>query len=620
MCGIAGIFGLQDSLTVEQMVKELYHRGPDESHQVVGKSFSLGAARLSILDLNNGRQPLSNENERIWAAQNGEIYNYPSLKKKLLERGHKLRTGCDTEILPYLYEEYGENFVDHLDGMFAIAIWDRETDSGILSRDRMGKKPLFYCLSEGVLYFASEIKSILKIPNFKREINLNGLHHFLSLKHIPAPLTIFKNIFSLPPGHKLTYKVGRDILVKQYWQPDFTPDLESQKMSESQLEEKLLILLKTGVEKRLLSDVPVGFFLSGGVDSSLTTAIAAEICGSKIKTFSLGYKNSISGSGKEQDIYWARWLSKKLNTEHHEEIIDVLDFPLQLEEMIKAFDEPFAGTLSTFYLAEKISKHVKVALSGDGADELFGSYLSHRLAFPLSSLGEPSEELLNELVMLSNFTISEVKQLTGLQDWEWRSKLFVRGEQDKYELYSNEYKEKMRHFSTTDYLKDKFQGLTSQDPLNRILEVEYKSIFPDQVLAYVDRLSMAHSLEVRSAFLDTQLIEFVTKLPGKYKINNGVNKYLLKKVARKYLPEDMVYRPKEGFVLPINDWISADLEEYVKDTLSPARLREHGIFDVEVVDRLVRLVYEGHPDYRDINKVFTLLVFQIWWKIYMVGL
>jgi asparagine synthase (glutamine-hydrolysing) len=367
-----------------------------------------------------------------------------------------------------------------------------------------------------------------------------------------------------------------------------------------------------------MSDVPIGFFLSGGIDSTLSTALAAEISPTRIKTFTLTYAQGSSTEGKEQDRRWARWAAEKYGTEHYEERVEFSNFPENLRRIIACFDEPFSGTVSTYFLAPLIAKHVKVAVSGDGADELFGSYLSHRLAFPLARFEEYRRTGDTELIRPFEGQTDFLARLYEDEDWRWRAKLFVFGEEEKLSLYSSEVKAKVRALDSTERLRQDFSRLTAQDPLNRILEVEFRTIFPDQVLAFVDRLSMAHSLEVRTAYLDTDFVAFIAGLPGHLKIRNGETKYLLKRAALKYFPEEMVFRKKEGFLMPVTEWLLGDLEGYVRRTLSQERLKRHGIFDPARVSELIDNLYRHHNnDYRQVNKIFSLIVFQEWYEMYM---
>ncbi len=618
MCGISGVFGRPDIETVKRMMGEIVHRGPDDGYSVAGTHFALGTRRLSIVGVADGRQPLSNEDATIWAAQNGELYNYPQVKQQLLDRGHQLHTHTDTEILPHLYEDFGTRLPEHIDGMFAIAVWDAVNRRGLLARDRMGKKPLYYYQTKDALYFASEIKSLLRVPGFERRINLEALHHYLSFKHVPCPLSIFEGIRMLPPAHALEYQPGEEPRIRRYWDLDFSATSETANAPEEALIEQLLALLRQGIKRRLMSDVPIGFFLSGGIDSTLSTALAAEISSSPIKTFTLTYAGASTTEGKEQDTRWARWAAAEYATEHYEEKVEFSNFPENLRRIIQCFDEPFSGTVSTYFLASLIVKHVKVAVSGDGADELFGSYLSHRLAQPLAQLNQ--YRATGDADLIRPFAVDQTDYLARLHeddDWKWRAKLFVLSDEEKMDLYTPAVAEQMRRYCSRGQLRNDFANLTAADPLNRVLEAEFRTIFPDQVLAFVDRLSMAHSLEVRTAYLDTDFVTFVAGLRGNLKIKNGETKYLLKQAALKYFPEEMVYRKKEGFLMPVTEWLSGELESYVRETLSAERLRRHGIFNETRVQELVDDLYSRQHDYRQVNKVFALLVFQEWYDLYM---
>lgn len=612
MCGIAGVFGRNDADTVRRMIARLHHRGPDDTHVVAGESFTLGAARLSIQDLAHGRQPLTDESGKIVAAQNGEIYNYPELRARLLKNGHRLATHCDTEALPHLYEETGAALPVQLDGMFAVAVWDGRDHTGLLARDRTGKKPLYlFSESDGALWFASEIKALLEVPGFSRELNPAALHHYLGYKHVPHPLSIFRGVSALPPATRLCWRSGRAPRIEPYWQASWAPSAPAPEAAdEDALAARLLDLLRAGVSKRLLSDVPVGFFLSGGIDSSLTVALAAEVSAQPVKTFTLTYAHEASTAGKQADAHWARWTARRYGTEHHEEVVHFSDFPGNLRRILTHFDEPFAGVVSTYFLSQLISKHVKVAVSGDGADELFGSYLSHRMAAAsaLAPVAAPDGE----------FDAATLARLRSTPDWRWRSQLLVFSDEEKHALYTPDFRDSLGPLRTDEHLRDTaFAGLTARDPLNRVLEAEFKTIFPDQVLAFSDRLSMAHSLEVRTAFLDTAVVEFAAALPGRLKIKDGITKYLLKKAAARYFPAEMVHRKKEGFLMPVTQWLLRDLQAYVRDVLAPARVRRAGVFDPARVAALVdRLYATPDADYRQVNQVYSLLVFHEWHDLY----
>ncbi len=593
MCGIAGVFGKSDREAVSRMLATLRHRGPDDEFILAGDGYTIGARRLSIIDVAGGRQPLTNEDGSVIAAQNGELYNFPAARCALLERGHQLRTHTDTELLPHLWEDYGDDLPIHIDGMFALAVWDGRQQRGLLARDRMGKKPLYYWARDGAIYFASELKAILAIPGFDRQLNVEALHHYLGYKHVPHPLTIFEGVAMLPPAHRLVFVPDEAPQVSRYWSLSFRPMEPA--IGEEDATDTLLARMRDAVQRRLMADVPIGFFLSGGIDSSLTTVLAAELSPSPVMTFTLTYEGDAGTEGKEQDRRWARWVAERFGTEHHEETIAASSYPESLRTILRAFDEPFAGVVSTFFLSQRMARHVKVAVAGDGADELFGSYLSHRVAAGAQPLPAVAEE----------------------PDWVWRARLLVFDDDEKRALYAPDLRRRLESCSTRDHLRAAFADLTARDPLNRMLEAEWRGIFPDQVLTFVDRLSMAHSLEVRSAFLDTAVVEFVARLPGHYKIRDGETKYLLKRGARRYFPDEMVRRPKEGFLMPVTQWVRGALEPWVRETLSPARLATHGLFHPPQVQALVERVYRDGSDYRDVNKVLALLVFQEWYDLYL---
>ena len=545
MCGIAGVFGLRAPETVEKMLRVMAHRGPDDQHLVFGDDYTLGARRLSIIDLDTGRQPLSSEDGRIWAAQNGEIYNFRERRKELEESGHRFLTKGDTEVHPHLYMAHGFDFPQYLEGMFAVSLWDENAKTGVLARDRAGQKPLYITEFEGGLWFASEIKALLQIPGFPRRMNLEAVHYYLSYKNVPSPLTVFEGIEQLRPAHRLLWKDGKVTRKEPYWKLDWTP-LEGDP-SEAELAEELLNKLRKGVKRRLVSDVPIGFFLSGGVDSSLSTAIAAEASPQQIMTFTLKYTEDSSTPGKELDLKCAREIAQMYETDHHEELMDFSHFKEELPAVLSHFDEPFSGVVSTYFLSRLISKHVKVAISGDAADELFGSYLTHRLAGPLAhyyqckTTGTPPSTL-------GHFTeqVDFLERLVEKEDWRWRYKLLVFTDEDKASIYSPQMLEVTSPYSTLSHLERVFSTLTAQDPTNRILESEFGTQLPDQVLAFVDRLSMAHSLEIRTGFLDTEVMEFAARIPGRFKVHGTEVKSVLKRAARTYIPSSAIDRPERG--------------------------------------------------------------------------
>lgn len=621
MCGIAGIYGVEDHAAVSRMLKALRHRGPDDEFFVGQGDFTLGARRLSIIDLEGGRQPIPNETEDVWVAQNGEIYNYPSLMEELKLAGHRFRSRSDTEVLVHLYEEKGEAFVNDLSGMYAIAIWDGRKKRGVLVRDRVGKKPLYYHLSNtGVLYFASEIKALLTLPFLARRIHWPALHHYLSYKHVPAPLSIFEGVRMLPPAHYLVYSRDAEgngrVSVDRYWRLDFSR-VWTKGLEEDEIVDALLEALRASVHKRLISDVPIGFFLSGGLDSGLCTALAATLSSRPIDTFTLAYGPESSTPAKEKDRQCAALVSARYRTRHHEEVIGATHLEEELPQIIGHFDEPFAGVISTYFLARLIGRHVKVAVSGDGADELFGSYLSHRLAAPIQAYLRDTRNGLSapEVDHLNDPDKAILTEIAEKEDWRWRYKLLVFSDEEKRSLYDSAVAEQLGSRSTSAHLRLYFSDLTAKDPLNRVLEAEFNSQLPDQVLTYVDRLSMAHSLEVRCPYLDTEFLELAAGIKGVLKIRDGQTKYILKKAALRFLPEEVVYRPKEGFLLPINQWLLQSMEPYTRLLLARERLQRHGVFSPPYVQGLVEDFYRGGMHLA--NRLWVLIVFQIWYESYM---
>lgn len=620
MCGICGFTGISDQQLLHKMADTIYHRGPDEDGYYSDGQVNLGMRRLSIIDLLSGQQPVHNEDKSIWVVFNGEIYNFGNLRKDLILKGHKFYTDhSDTEVLVHLYEEYGVDFVHELNGMFAIALWDKKTQKLVLTRDRMGVKPLFYSKIKDKLVFASEIKAILKHPDYNKKENFDALYHYFSFKNIPAPLTAFKDIYSLLPGEILTFEGGR-LDKKRYWKIKFN---ENKFLNEEETKEKILDILQDSVKVRMISDVPYGAYLSGGVDSSAVVAIMSRISDKPIKTFTLGYEDDLKN--KLADLHFAREVSKMFNTEHHEYIMTYKELTEDIDKVLEAFDQPFSGTISTFFLSKLISKHVKVAISGDGADELFGSYLAHRLAQPMDAFSRHyakycSGQLVEEEKLELKPFDTDIEYLKGLYEEsrgdivKWRNSLLTFNDNDKSKYLSNDFLSSTSSKSTFEWLKKYFDNGSTIDPLNRILEVDWNSLLPDQVLAFVDFLSMAHSVEVRSPFLDYRLVEFVSTIPGAFKIRNGNVKDILKSTVEGIISKEITRRPKEGFVLPVFDWLKGPLKGYMLELLSKDRINKHGFFNEEEVSNLVISFTSGDNKYN--AKLWNLMMFQIWWEKY----
>jgi len=600
------------------MKDAMVHRGPDEDGFYSDGKMNLGIRRLSIIDLETGHQPVHNEDKSLWTVFNGEIYNFQELRKELMEQDHTFYTDhSDTEVIVHLYEEYGGDFLCKMNGMFAIALWDSQRDKLLLIRDRMGVKPLFYTFSNGHLIFGSEIKAILAHPGYQRDINYDALYHYFTFKNVPSPLTAFKGIYSLLPGEILTFSKN-EISKKRWWKVQYN---EKENLDEGLIKEKILGLLEDATRIRMISDVPFGAYLSGGVDSSSIVALMTRFSDKPIKTFSLGYEDELKN--KEADLFFARKVAQAYNTDHYEYVMSHKELTDEIENVIGAFDQPFSGTISTYFLTKLITKHVKVAISGDAADELFGSYLSHRVAQPMHHFkflygkvkdGTLTEEEKDLLKPCDIDFLTDLYKKSGGDDVKWRYQLGVFSDEEKDLLLTEDFKANCDHPSSYSLFVENFGLTTSKDPLNRILEMEWNTQLPDQVLAFIDFLSMAHSVEIRSPFLDYRLVEFVSTVPGYIKIRNGIVKDILKRTVRPLLPDGIVERPKEGFVLPIFDWMIDKLKDYSFNILSEKRLKMHHFFNFDIVKGILSDYYAGKKN--NAVKVWNLMMFQIWWEQY----
>jgi len=618
MCGICGFTGKENDVALRGMADAIVHRGPDEDGFFSDGRVNLGMRRLSIIDLATGHQPVHNEDSSLWAVFNGELYNFQELRKDLEAKGHRFYTDhSDTECLVHLYEEYGRDFVHHINGMFSIALWDARSGTLLLVRDRMGVKPLFYAAVNGRLIFGSEIKAILRHPAYSRDVNHEAIYHYFSLKHIPAPFTAFQGIYSIMPGEMITFVHG--VLSRsRWWKVRFN---EQYNYREEEVKDQILKLLEDAVRLRMISDVPFGAYLSGGVDSSSVVAVMTKYSDRPVKTFALGYEDELKN--KEADLHYARKVSKAFGTEHYEYIMSHGELTDEIGNVIRSFDQPFSGTISTYFLSKLIKKHVKVALSGDGADELFGSYLSHRVAGPMAHFTRllpkvRSQSLSDEERALFAPCdipyLQKLYDLSGGKEVDWRYHLLLFNDEEKRELLTDAFRSGSGSASTRALLGREYDNLTARDPLNRVLEMEWNSIFPDQVLAFVDFLSMAHSIEIRSPFLDYRLVEFTATIPGSMKIANGNVKDILKKGAERLLPPGITARPKEGFVLPIFDWMTEKLKPFCRDVLADRRIGKHGFFKREPVHSLLERYAAG--DRACAGKIWNLMMFQIWWELY----
>lgn len=626
MCGICGFSGAKNQDILRKMGNSIIHRGPDDDGYYLDGSMNLCSRRLSIVDLNTGRQPVHNEDKSIWVVLNGEIYNHADLRMELKKRGHHFYTDhSDTEVLVHMYEEYGLPFLQRLNGMYAFAIWDISKGKLILARDRMGVKPLFYTVVNNEILFSSEIKAFFCYPKYKKMINNTALYHYFSFKNIIAPETAFKNVYELLPGCYAIWDGGK-ITCTKYWNIDFS---KKSRDGFDEAREKIRDILVDAVKIRIPEDVGMGTFLSGGLDSGLVTAISAQYMGDRLKTFSLCYpERSGSVYRKDQDEIYAKRISEQFHTDHHKYVLSAGDMIREIPNVVKAFDQPFSGAISTYYLSSEISKYVKVACSGDGADELFGSYLLHRLAVPFGrysearlqgksmkdsfdglgiSGGEFSDSYLEELLHKSLGKISGLAyELLQIDDG------------DKSNLLSPEFLEMISpDVSSRNVVDSFFSSSTADEYMNMALEYDWNNLLPNQILPFTDFLSMAHSLEIRSPFLDYRLVEYTASLPGEYKINGGVTKRILKEVARDYLDDGIIDRPKEGFVQPTYDWLQDELKEYALDVLSEESIKKYGVLNEKYVEGILRTYYsDPMANIRTSQLIWNLIMFHQWCEVY----
>jgi asparagine synthase (glutamine-hydrolysing) len=609
MCGIAGFTGRSNRTALEAMTESLRHRGPDSAGYWEGDGVSLGMRRLAIIDIATGEQPVFNEDRTVAAVFNGEIYNYIELREELRQAGHRLYTDhSDTEVIVHLYEQYGLDFLHKLNGMFAIALWDVRRGRLVLARDRIGIKPLYFAKLRGGVAFGSEPKALLAHPDISRAPNFAAIHHYLSFKNVPAPLSAFRDIEQLGAG-ELAVCDGNTVERRRWWRLEFGNVSD---VDEPEAARQIRALLQDSVRLQMRSDVPFGAYLSGGVDSSSIVALLVRLGAKQIKTFTMVYDDDFPN--KDNDRRLARLVAQEYGTEHHEHRVTFNDLPEKLDQVVCAFDEPFSGVISTYFITQSIAQHVKVAISGDGADELCASYLAHRIAAPLAAYAAGRNDP-TDLVPFEN-DLPRLAALVGRGgEAAQRMGLYLLDDEQKNELYSAHMKAAVEGLRTETLVRETLEACNTTDPLNRALFVDFQTLLPDQVLAFVDRLSMAHSVEVRPPYLDHRLAEFVASLPGNIKIKAGRVKHILKEAVADLLPAEILARPKEGFIMPINEWLIGSLKDYVLATLTQERLARHDLFRPDAVRNLLESHYSGAANRG--NQIWNLLMLQLWWERYV---
>jgi asparagine synthase (glutamine-hydrolysing) len=617
MCGIVGLVR-QDgappgAIEIRAMCSAIAHRGPDDEGVYVGDGVALGMRRLSIIGLSTGRQPIPNEDGTAWVVFNGEIYNYRELRGELEHRGHRFATTTDTEVLVHLYEEYGAAMTDRLRGMFAFAIWDARRHELLLARDRLGIKPLFYApLASGGLAFASELKALLRLPEVPRELSWPAVSHLFTFLATPSTRSILDGVRKLDAGHQAILRRGQPLAIDRYWDLEFEPDREA---SEGELGERLRMVVDEAVDLHLRSDVPVGAFLSGGLDSSAVVASMSRRMSSPVRTFSVGFADA-----RFDERTHARRVAEAFGTDHHELVltpqgIDVID------DLFWHLDEPFgdSSAIPTYMVARLAAQHVKVVLTGDGGDELFGGYDKYvveqrerrydRLPPAITRLfgriggilphGAPGQR------WLAHFG------LKGAHRYLDASTLFSPREQAR--LFTADVRELVRPIDPLESCLSALDGLPAAG-LSALQYCDIRGYLPLDILTKVDRMTMAHSLEARPVLLDHRVVEFAATIPEQHRIRRGVTKYLFKEAMRDRLPGGIVDRAKQGFAVPLAHWFRGPWMDVVRDVLQSSASRQRGIINPAYVEHLLRLNRRGRNMDREL---WTLVSFEQWCRTFL---
>jgi len=627
MCGICGIFshhGLAPEAreVTKKMCTVMVHRGPDDEGYYFDANIALGMRRLRIIDLITGHQPMTNEDKSIWVIFNGEIYNFPELREQLTRKGHTFATQSDTEVIVHLYEEAGEDFVHQLNGMFAIALWDKKRDTLIIVRDRLGIKPLHFYSTPHSLVFSSEIKSILQ-ADYRRELDYESLSRFFTFEYIPAPATIFKGIQKLLPGHMIVAR-GGSITVKPYWDVRYSGTSSSSKDEQSYLD-GIYHHLKDSVKKRLISDVPLGVFLSGGIDSSSITALMSEVTDSKIKTFAIGFKEE-----SFNELRYAKIVADRFQTEHQEFVVESNLVKELVPTLIEYLDEPLADAsiIPTYIISKLARQYVTVALAGEGGDELFAGYDTYK-AYQVAKLYRKVPRIVRNGIVkkIVPYLPASKKRLS----FEFKAKKFISGIDYPPEIanfiwwgaYNPEEKANLFSKSLAANIKeDVFTPVTyhcnntqADDTVDRLGYLDLKLYLQDDLLVKSYRMSMANSLEIRMPFLDHTFVDFATAIPSSLKLKGMHTKHILKKAMSEVLPPEILTRKKIGFDIPLGIWIRHELREFVTDVLSPDCMKRHGFFNHDYIETLLKEHFQGAHNHRQL--LWPLIIFQFWYNRYM---
>ncbi|MDH5545598.1 MAG: amidotransferase 1, exosortase A system-associated [Gammaproteobacteria bacterium] len=623
MCGIVGIFdtrgaGPIDRELLHKMNETQFHRGPDAGGLHIEPGIGLGHRRLSIIDLSTGKQPMHNEDESVWVTFNGEIYNFPALSEELKASGHVFKTHSDTEVIVHAWEEWGEKCVTRFRGMFAFAVWDRNRQTLFLARDRLGKKPLHYALlKNGHFIFGSELKALYAHPQLTRTIEHQAIEEYFALGYVAEPRSIFKEILKLPPAHSLLLKVGNSNLPepREYW--DF-PFEHEQSISETVAIQELVERVKESVSVRMMAEVPLGAFLSGGVDSSAVVAMMSQLSDKPVNTCSISFT-----SPKFNEAEFAKMVADRYHTNHFVETVDPDDFSL-VDKLANIYDEPYADSsaIPTYRVCELAKKRVTVALSGDGADEYFSGYRRHRWhmneekvrsVLPYSIRG-PIFGLLGKVYPKLDWAPRFLRAKTTFQSIgrdsvaAYLHTVSILDNDMRNKLFSKEFKESLQGYNAVEVFRRHAAKAPSKHPLSLIQYLDLKTYLVGDIHTKVDRASMANSLEVRAPLLDHELIEWVTGLDPNLKLRGQQGKYILKKAMEPFLPHDVLYRSKMGFAVPLAEWFRGPLKQRVRDALLGQSIEESGFFNMKYIEHLVNQHQSGMRDYS--ASIWTLMMFE----------
>ncbi len=623
MCGIVGIVNngarAVDRAVLERMNMAIVHRGPDDDGFYVRENVGLAMRRLAIIDLAGGKQPIHNADKTKWIVFNGEIYNYRELREDLEKRGHKFYTNSDTEAIIHLYDEFGVDCVLHLRGMFALAIWDETAKELFIARDRVGKKPLLYShRPNGDLIFGSEFRALLENKEIGRDVDAEAIDAYLSYLCVPAPLTAFKEIRKLEPGHWLKWKNG-EIQMQRYWLPDFSKKI---KISEEEAIEETTRILRESTKMRMISEVPLGAFLSGGVDSSIVVALMAQESSQPVKTFSIGFE--------EQDfseLKYAKRVAEHVGAEYHEFIVRPNALEV-LPTLVEHYGEPYADSsaIPTYYVAKETRQHVTVALNGDGGDESFAGYERYAAmkiaeylhGFPGGAMRKvaeasasflPSSEIKKSRVRDAKRFFQAAKLPRNERYFRWMSTF---NRDAKADLYTDDFERKISDNDAIDVLEKWFARSNGSGVLDSTLLTDQMTYLPNDLLVKVDIATMANSLEGRSPFLDHKVIEFAATLPEDLKMRRFETKSLLKKVASRLVPKDVIYRRKMGFGVPVGTWFRGEMKDFVRDVLLGEKSLKRGIIKPEIIERYVSEHTSGERDHA--FQLWTLLMLELWFQ------